>query len=197
MLDAGAQVPITNKDKLESIFPDVRMQDVSSILDSYDSLRVQWRDEENVPFVGWVEMPVKIEWDKKMAEVNVPFLVTTQNLNDTILGSNAIKHLVQNRNNTESIVSLFQTVFDEVGRVKMETFVELIKQSKVQDKETEVKVKGKDVINVDLIEKERAIIFQQRDVEQPERIHCADSKNSKSKTIFDFLLSMIPTMMLR
>ena len=132
-----------------------------------------------------------------MAEVNVPFLVTTQNLNDTILGSNAIKHLVQNRNNTESIVSLFQTVFDEVGRVKMETFVELIKQSKVQDKETEVKVKGKDVINVDLIEKERAIIFQQRDVEQPERIHCADNKNSKSKTIFDFLLSMIPTMMLR
>ena len=131
-----------------------------------------------------------------MAEVNVPFLGTTQNLNDTILGSNAIKHLVQNRNNAESIVSLFQTVFDEVGRVKMETFVELIK-SKVQDKETEVKVKGKDVINVDLIEKERAIIFQQRDVEQPERIHCADSKNSKSKTIFDFLLSMIPTMMLR
>ena len=88
-----------------------------------------------------------------MAEVNVPFLVTTQNLNDTILGSNAIKHLVQNRNNTESIVSLFQTVFDEVGRVKMETFVELIKQSKVQDKETEGKVKGKDVINVGLIEK--------------------------------------------
>ena len=131
-----------------------------------------------------------------MAEVNVPFLVTTQNLNDTILGSNAIKHLVQNRNNTESIVGLFQTVFDEVGRVKMEAFVELIKQSKVQDKETEVKVKGKDVINVGLIEKQRAIIFQQRDVELPEGIHCADSKNSKSKTIFDFLLSMIPIMIL-
>ena len=131
-----------------------------------------------------------------MAEVNVPFLVTTQNLNDTILGSNAIKHLVQNRNNTESIVGLFQTVFDEVGRVKMEAFVELIKQSKVQDKETEVKVKGKDVINVGLIEKQRAIIFQQRDVELPEGIHCADSKNSKSKTIFDFLLSIIPIMIL-
>ena len=131
-----------------------------------------------------------------MAEVNVPFLVTTQKLNDTILGSNTIKHLVQNRNNTESIVSLFQTAFDEVGRDKMETFVELIKQSKVQDKETEVKVKGKDVINVGLIEKQRAIKFQQRDVELPEGIHYADSKNSKSKTIFDFLLSVIPTMIL-
>ena len=54
----------------------------------------------------------------------------------------------------------------------METFVELIQQSKIQDKETEVKVKGKDFIipsgkivevnrkiNADLIEKQRTTIF--------------------------------------
>ena len=121
-------------------------------------------------------------------KVNVPFLVTTQKLNDTILGFNAIKHLVQNRNDTESIVSLFQTVFDEVGRDKMETFVELVQQSKAQDKETEVKLKSKDVIipagkivqinwetNVGLIEKNRALIFQQKVFELPEGIHCAES----------------------
>ena len=63
---------------------------------------------------------------KKMTEVNASFVVTTQKLNDTILGFNSIKHLVQNRNDTESIVSLFQTVFDEFTRDKMETFVEVI-----------------------------------------------------------------------
>ena len=123
-----------------------------------------------------------------MAEIHVPFLVTTEKLNDTILGFNAVKHLVQNRDDTESIVSLFKTVFDEVGRDKMETSVELIQQRRVQDKETEVKVKGKDVIipsgkivqincktNVGLLEKQRAMIFQQKDVELPEGIHCADS----------------------
>ena len=68
---------------------------------------MHFRDEENIPFVGWVDMSVKIEQDKKIAEVNVPFLVTTQKLNDTILGFNAIKHLVQNRNDAESIPSLF------------------------------------------------------------------------------------------
>ena len=70
----------------------------------------------------------------------------------------------------------------------MKAFVELIEQSRVQDKETEVKVKGKDVIipvgkvvqincetNVGLIEKQRAMIFQQKDFELPEGIHCADS----------------------
>ena len=53
---------------------------------------------------------------------------------------------MQSRSNTESIVNLFQTVFDEVGRDKMEAFVELIQQNRVQGKETAVKVKGKDVI---------------------------------------------------
>ena len=61
LLDTGAQASIINKDKLESNFPDVQIQDVSSILDSCDSLRVQWGDEENIPFVGWVDMSVKTE----------------------------------------------------------------------------------------------------------------------------------------
>ena len=69
-------------------------------------------DEENIPIVGWVDMSVKIERDKKMAEVNVPLLVTTQKLNDIILGFNTIKSLVPNKNDTESIVILFQTIFD-------------------------------------------------------------------------------------
>ena len=118
-----------------------------------------------------------------MAEIHVPFLVTTEKLNNTILGFNAVKHLVQNRDDTESIASLFKTVFDEVGRDKMET-----KERRVQDKETGVKVKGKDVIipsgkivqincktNAGLLEKQRAMIFQQKDVELPEGIRCADS----------------------
>ena len=66
-----------------------------------------------------------------MAEIHVPFLVTTEKLNDTILGFNAVKHLVQNGDDTESIVSLFKTVFDEVSRDKMETFVELIQERRV------------------------------------------------------------------
>ena len=118
LLDTGEQVSIINKEKLESKFPCVSIKDISSILDSYDSLMIQVKraDEQNIPFVGLVDMPVKIEWDKKMAEVNVPFLVTTQKLNDITLGFNEIKHLVQNKNDTESIVGLFQTVFDEVDR---------------------------------------------------------------------------------
>ena len=96
----------------------------------------------------------------------------------------------------------------------METFIGLIQPSIAQDKENEVKVKGKNVIipaekivqinckiNMGLMEKQRATIFQQRDVELPEGIHCADSvvllKLLVSKTVFEFMLSMTPTMILQ
>ena len=83
-------------------------------------------DEENIPFVGWVNMSEKVERDKKIAEVNVPFLVSVQKLNDAIFGFNTIKHLVLNKMDRESLVSVFQKGFDKIGRYKMETFVELL-----------------------------------------------------------------------
>ena len=71
-------------------------------------------------------MSVKAERDKKIAEVNVPFLVSVQKLNNIIFGFNVIEHLEQNKIDTKSIFSVFQTVFDKVGRYKIETFVELM-----------------------------------------------------------------------
>lgn len=60
-------------------------------------------------------MSVKIKRDKKMEGINVLFI--TQKLNDSILGFNATKNLVQNRNDTELIVNLFQRVFGEDGNI--------------------------------------------------------------------------------
>ena len=56
------------------------MYDRISFLDSCDSLRVQWGDEENIAFFGWVDLSVKIERNKKMEEINVPFLIITLKL---------------------------------------------------------------------------------------------------------------------
>ena len=63
LLDTGEQVSIINKEKLELKFPCVSIKDISSILDSFDSLmiQVQRADEQNIPFVGLVDIPVKIE----------------------------------------------------------------------------------------------------------------------------------------
>ena len=52
---------------------------------------MQWGDEENIPFVVCVDMSVntdpsvKTDRDRKVAEVNLPFLVTTQKMKPSLV----------------------------------------------------------------------------------------------------------------
>ena len=85
---------------------------------------------------GWIWT----ERTKKMVEGNVPFLVITQKLNDTIFNFNVIKHQVQSKNDTDSFISLFQTVLDKVGRNKINIFFKIIQQNRVQDEEIKVEI---------------------------------------------------------
>ena len=134
-------------------------------------------------------MKVKIGQNDRSAEINVPFLVTTQKIKNTILGFNAIKYLLQNKTDIETMVSILQAAFDNVDKSKMKSLVELIQQSESNCSRTpDVKVKGRNITipagkimhvncnsNVELLKKERAMIFQSKCVELPDGIQCADS----------------------
>ena len=66
-------------------------------------------------------MKVKIGQHDRSTEINVPFLVTTQTINNTILEFNAIKHLLQSKTDIETMVSILQTACESnVGLVKKE-----------------------------------------------------------------------------
>ena len=91
-------------------------------------------------------MKVKIGQNDRSTEISVPFLVTTQKINNTILGFNAIKHLLQNKTDIETMVSILQTAFDNVDKSKTKSFAELIQQSESNCSRTpEVKVKGRNI----------------------------------------------------
>ena len=185
LLDSGAQVFHYQHRN----FPIVKIQHISSILDDCDTIRVQWGDDQDIPFEGWVDMKVKIGQNDRSAEINVPFLVTTQKIKNTILGFNAIKYLLQNKTDIETMVSILQAAFDNVDKSKMKSLVELIQQSESNCSRTpDVKVKGRNITipagkimhvncnsNVELLKKERAMIFQSKCVELPDGIQCADS----------------------
>ena len=154
----------------------MKIQHISSILDDCDTIRIQWGDDQDIPFEGWVDMKVKIGQNDRSTEINVHFLVTRQKINNTILGFNAIKHLLLNKTDIETVVSILQTAFDNVDKSKMKSFVELIQRSESNCSRTpEVKVKGKNInipagkimhvnckSNVGLVKKERAMIFQSK-----------------------------------
>ena len=104
------------------------------------------------------------------------FLVTTQKINKTIAGFNAIKHILQNKTGIETMVSILQTAFDNVDKSRMKSLLELTKQYDSNcSRAPEVKVKGKNITvsagkimhvncksNVGIVTKERAKIFQSK-----------------------------------
>ena len=52
LLDSEAQVSIINIEKLAKKFPNVKIQHINSILDDCDTIRVQWGDNQDIPFEG-------------------------------------------------------------------------------------------------------------------------------------------------
>ena len=145
-MDTGAQVSIIEKRVLEERFPDNKIKPVEDLLDDGDNLRVQWGNSHDIPFRDFVELPITFGVHQPLQKLNVPFLVTTERLDQTILGFNAIKMLVQLNDNLELLHEMiYQSVGNELSQDNVRAFVDLIQGSKEQEN-IEVKVKGKDIV---------------------------------------------------
>ena len=101
LMDTGLQVSIMEKRVLEERFPDNKIKSVEDLLNNGDNLRVQWGNSHDIPFRGFVELPVTLGEDRSLQKLNILFLVTTERLNKIILGFNAIKMLAQLNDNLE------------------------------------------------------------------------------------------------
>ena len=101
LMDTGVQVSIIEKRVLEERFPDNKIKSVEDLLNNGDNLRVQWGNSHDIPFRGFVELPVTLGEDRSLQKLNILFLVTTERLNQIILGFNAIKMLAQLNDNLE------------------------------------------------------------------------------------------------
>ena len=140
LIDKGAQVSTIEKRVLEERFPDNKMKPVEDLLDDGDNLRVQWGNYGDIPFRGFAELSVTLGEHHSLQKLNVPFLVTTERLNQTILGFNAIKMLAQLNDNLELLHEMiYQSVGNELSQGNVTAFVDLIQGSKEQEN-IEVKV---------------------------------------------------------
>ena len=187
LMDTGAQVSIIEKRVLEERFPDNKIKPVEDLLDDGDNLRVQWGNSHGIPFRGFLELSVTLGEDQSLQKLNVPFLVTTERLNQTILGFNAIKMLVQLNGNLELLHEMiYQSVGNEL-QDNVSAFVDLIQGTKEQENFT-VKVKGKDIVisadkllqvhckaDVGYIDQVRPMMFNSSSEQTLEGLQCADT----------------------
>ena len=123
LLDSEAQVSVINIEEFGKIFPDVKIQDICSVLDNYDTIRVQRGDDKDISFEGGLDIWVEIGQNSRSKEINLPFSMKIQKMNNTILEFNGIKHLMENKTSIETMVSILKTTFDNTDKSKIKSFV--------------------------------------------------------------------------
>ena len=157
------------------------MRSLEEILDDCDSFRVQWGNTANIPFTGWVDMIVTIGEENNCGSVHVPFLVTTEKLQQPTLGFSAIKVIMDSQKNTDALVRMFSILFKSSNTDNVKKFVHLI-QEPSDDKQA--RVKGKNVIipagrivqvpckaDVGFVKVKKAMLLQAGEIDVSEGLH--------------------------
>ena len=126
LLDTGAQVSVINDKYLRENFPHVDEYHVNELLDEPDSLRVQWGNQTGIPFSKYTVINLCIGEGEDKYHLDVPFLITTDQISNPILGFNAIKHIAQTTDD-KLLIKLFQTSFDQTDVNRIQPFANLLK----------------------------------------------------------------------
>ena len=96
LMDIGAKVPLIENRVVEERFR--KIKPLEDLLDHGDNLRVQWGNSHDILFK--VFSMISYGEHQSLLKLNVLFLVTTERLNQTILGFSAIKILAQLNENS-------------------------------------------------------------------------------------------------
>ena len=111
-LDTGTQVSLLSHKWLESNLPRAKILEVGKLLDQCCRLRGQWGNHTKILFLGWIDIKFELsdESTNTVEELQVPFLVIKEPLDNAILGFNAIKVLFNNTSNENAVISSLQVM---------------------------------------------------------------------------------------
>ena len=112
LLDTGAQVCLVSKHWPDHYHPDLEIEDVSSLLDEADRLRVRWGNYADILFVGYVDLLIQLENIEKPGII-IPFLVINDTIDCPLLGFNAMNNMLEDSRDQNLLVSLLQNSLDK------------------------------------------------------------------------------------
>ena len=142
LLDSGAQVSIVSKSYLTKNYPELTVKPMKEILENGDSFRVQWGNSTQIPFLGWTScLNVQVGDETNSATLDVPYLVTSGEIEYPILGFNAIREIVKINNDTQMLKKIFENVFSSTDHQKIDSLVNFITTE--WEAQTSVIIRGK------------------------------------------------------
>ena len=123
--------------------------------------------------------------EEDKCHLNIPFLITIDQISNPILGFNGIKHIAQTTDD-KLLLKLFQTSFDKTDVNGIQAFVSLLQTPDSVRATVKVKVKNTVVpagcivdvpckANIGNLPQTQPMIFQQEETELAGRLDCKDS----------------------
>ena len=132
-------------------------------------------------------MNVQLGDETNSGTLDVPYLVTSGEIEFLIHGFNAIREIVNINNNTEMLKKIFKNVFNSTDPQKIDSLKHFIAAK--EEAQTCVKIKGKDIVapagkvlhvqykaDVGFLEWKTPMMFQQLEIELPEGTGAVDSE---------------------
>ena len=181
MLHTGVQVSLISKHWLQKNISKFEILDLKKRLDDGDKLQVQWGNSTNIPFVGWVNLKIELEGEDA-ASSNVPFLVTTDYMDKSILGFYVIMEMPQYYQHKDALVSIFTKLFRKLSKVQA-IFKSIQQENQAEPVYTKmwINVQGHPSIrlsckvNLGMLDQRMVIVFTPDTEFLPERISIPDS----------------------
>lgn len=132
--DTGAQVSIVSEDFLKSRLSVVQIMDIEQLLGTDGSISLQAANGTDIPYCGWVEIGVRLT-NENEAEITVPFLVTTENIEQPIIGFNVIELMVKNteENDGDTLLGKMMESFRLSKGGDMQALISLIRTTNSDD----------------------------------------------------------------
>ena len=129
-LDTGAQVSLLLHKRLESNLPGAKILEVGELLDHCGRPRVHWGNHTEIPFHGWIDIKFELsdESTNTVEELQVPFLVIKEPLDNAILGFNVIKVLVNNTSNENALINSLQSNVKNIKSNNIRALLNSIRQ---------------------------------------------------------------------
>ena len=120
--DTGAMVSIINYDVLKEKFPEVELRPVSEVSDGNLNVLVANQSKMNVAGIAILNFGV----EKYQNLFQIPFLVTSDSITDTILGYNAIEHFIVHCKNDLNVPGSLPQMIKSLTKESADKIISLV-----------------------------------------------------------------------
>ena len=144
LYDTGAQVSLISNAWLKKSGIEAEVRDVKELLEDFE---VQSASNTKIPFEGYVMLKLRLDgWGSQV--IQAPFLVTDQQLDNPIIGTNVIQQMVLLTDKFEKNVAdaIFEHSFQSLEAKKLKLLVNLIRKVQQKSKSTVVTCNKKKII---------------------------------------------------